>query len=450
MNIQTVSTASNGRWTQKQILSFANRLFWCCFLAYVCSYIGRKNFSACLPEMIGEGLLTKTFGGYITTAYMLVYGAGQLINGFLGSRYKPKYMIGVGLFGATICNLIMGLLQSAWPMPFVWAANGLFHSMLWAPIIRIFTDQIPDERRLWAGANIGASCCTGAVLAFFIPGIILEYSDWRCVFYVSAAILFVSFVVWVVGNKYLRGYTKLMDAVCASERAKLLAEASMIDNSECTQKAPNRKYSLIALMFASGIWLMLIGLICNGALRDGIESWVPTFLKEQFNISASRASFASVMVPLISLSGTYTANWLNYKYIKNELYTAGLMFAVATLAVVGVFFTREVNVFVCAFFLSLSTAAMWGSNHMFLTQLPYQFSTYGMSAALTGFLNSVIYFASAAGSCLYGILADLNNDWNIVIYVWLASGVVGTIFCYISGRSWAKKRDLTQEGKLLS
>ena len=45
---------------------------------------------------------------------------------------------------------------------------------------------------------------------------------------------------------------------------------------------------------------------------------------------------------------------------------------------------------------------------------------------------------------------DLNNDWNIVIYVWLASGVVGTIFCYISGRSWAKKRDLTQEGKLLS
>lgn len=447
MNSQEVSTISRGRLTQKQVVRFANQLFWYCFLAYLCSYIGRKNFSACLPDMVEDGFLTKTFGGYISAAYMIVYCAGQLINGFLGSRYKPVYMIGVGLFGAAICNLLMGVMSSALPMPVIWAANGLFHSMLWAPIIRVFTDQIPDERRLWAGANIGASCCLGAVLAFAIPAIVLKYSTWRCVFFLSSAILFVSFIVWIIGNRRLREYLKFMGISCRHERTRLFGQTSTVGDGIEQSKPSTRKISVVGIVLASGIWMLFFALLCNGALRDGVESWVPTFLKEQFNISTSLASLISVIVPVVSISGTYTSNWLNNRFIKNELYTAALTFIVASLAVLGIYFTRNTNALVCAIFLSISTAAMWGANHMFLTQLPYHFAKYSLSASATGLFNSVIYLSSAISSGIYGVLAD-NVGWECLIYVWFASGLVGTVFCCVSGRAWSAKRAITESGKL--
>lgn len=449
MKLSTISTTSNGLWTQQQIKRFAIQLFWYCFLAYVCSYIGRKNFSACLPEMIEEGFLTKTVGGYITTAYMLVYGTGQLVNGALGSRYKPVYMIGVGLFGAAGCNFLMGIMPSAMPMPIIWAANGLFHSMLWAPIIRVFTDQIPDEQRLSAGANIGASCSVGAILAFVIPAVMLKFYSWRCVFFVSSLILFLSFVIWVLGNHHLRKYLRLMDVVCTNERTRLFAQTSTAGDGVAESTKP-RKYSLLSIMLATGIWVVFFALLCNGALRDGVESWAPTFFKEQFGISSSKAALMSVVIPIISISGTYTSNWLNNRYIKNELYTACLMFVIASVAVLACYFMRHTNVLICAVFVALSTAAMWGANHMFLTQLPYHFATYGLSAALTGLLNGFIYFSSALSSGLYGIIADRIGNWDVIIRIWFISGVAGIFFSYIAGKSWKKKRALTDEGKLFS
>ena len=162
----TPPATAGAEWTPLRVGQCATKLFLFCFLAYTCSYIGRKNFSACLPAMMEEGMLTKTVGGYITTAYMLCYGAGQMINGIIGSRIKPRFMIGTGLCGAGLCNLAMGLVPSPVYMPLIWALNGIFHSMLWAPIIRTFTDLLPAGRKEVAGTNISVSCSVGAILAF--------------------------------------------------------------------------------------------------------------------------------------------------------------------------------------------------------------------------------------------------------------------------------------------
>ena len=129
-NTVTPPASAGKEWTPSRVGRCATQLFLYCFLAYTCSYIGRKNFSACLPAMIEESFLTKTWGGTITTAYMLTYSIGQMLNGMIGSKIKPKFMIGIGLFGAAICNFSMGVVSTAMVMPVVWACNGFFHSML--------------------------------------------------------------------------------------------------------------------------------------------------------------------------------------------------------------------------------------------------------------------------------------------------------------------------------
>ena len=428
----------------KSVNRNATKLFLLCFMSYAASYIGRKNFSACLPAMIAEGFLTKIVGGYITTAYMIVYGAGQMISGIIASRVKPKYMIAIGLLGAGLCNVSMGLVPSSDIMPVVWALNGMCHSMLWSPIIRVFTDLLPEERRSAAGTNIAASCSVGAILAFLIPGILLRFMDWRVVFFVSGGILLTCFLIWVLGNKHLSKYIRMMEDACKAERK---SQQIRPDRGTDKKKSPQKARALLPVMIASGLWVVLFGLVCNGALRDAVETWAPTFLSEQFELDGSLAAIISVIIPVISITGTYLANWLHERIIKNELYTACVMFGIAAVCVGGLFFCREVSAILCTLFMAVSVSAMWGANHMFLTVVPYHFAPLGLSAAVTGTLNSIIYFATALCSGLYGILAE-HLGWKLLILIWLGVGIVGAVFSLAGAGLWGRKRVLLDEGKL--
>ena len=430
-------------WSARRIDICATQLFLYCFLAYTCSYLGRKNFSACIPAMIEQEFITKTFAGTVNSAYMLVYGAGQMLNGIIGTKIKPRYMIGTGLCGAGLCNVAMGFVPSAGIMPLIWALNGLFHSMLWAPIIRTFTDLLPAGRKEKAGTNIAASCSIGAVLAFLIPGLILKFGSWRSVFYISGGVLLTCFLIWVIGNRFLSGYIRMMEETTARERAILLEKA------EAAAAAENRKVkrSLPAILVASGLWAVLFGLVCNGALRDAVESWAPTFLKEQFGLDSSMANIITVIIPIISISGTYIANWMFLKLLKNELTTACIMFGIAALCVGGLFLCRDMNAVLCAVFRAVAISAMWGANPMFLTVVPYHFAPLGVTAAVTGLLNSIIYFATALCAALYGVLAD-SFGWSVMILIWMGIGLAGTFFCLLFARFWGKKRVALDEGRI--
>ncbi len=52
-------------------------------------HMGRLNYSACLVQIIADCGLTRAQGGMIGTAFFVVYGCGQLLNGFVGDRAAP-------------------------------------------------------------------------------------------------------------------------------------------------------------------------------------------------------------------------------------------------------------------------------------------------------------------------------------------------------------------------
>ncbi len=438
----TSSPISGGQ-SPKKFYRSADSLFLLCFLSYTCSYLGRKNLSACLPAMMAEGLFDKTFGGYITTAYMLCYGVGQMVSGLAAARIKPKYLIGIGLFGAGVCNLCMPLAPHTLWYPLIWALNGVFHSMLWAPIIRVFTDLLPTGKRERAGVNISASCSVGAVLAYLIPALILELAGWRIVFVVSGCVLLSACFIWGIGHGFLRTYIARMEEVCRTEREAF----GRGEGASSATETPRKRRSLIGIFLASGLWLMLFSLLCNGALRDAVETWAPTFLSEQFGLKESLAALTSVLIPIFSLLGPYVSEALHKKVIRNEIYTSGILFVLATACIVGIYLTRETSVILCAVFMAVSVAAMFGANHMFLTVVPYHFAPLGMSATISGMLNSIIYLATALFSSAYGLVAE-GFGWSTLILVWLGVGVGGMLFSAVAGWLWGRKYPLLDSGEL--
>ena len=102
-----------------------------CAMIYGSSYIGRLNFSAALPYMLKDNLLTKAQAALVSGGYFFSYGIGQLVNGRLTDRSQPEYRIISGCIGAACANLLMPFSGSFILMPLLWISNGFFQSMLW-------------------------------------------------------------------------------------------------------------------------------------------------------------------------------------------------------------------------------------------------------------------------------------------------------------------------------
>ncbi len=397
-------------------------MFALCFIAYTFSYFGRYNFSTCLSAMSETGVLDKAFGGIISSAYLVFYGAGQFINGRLGVKVSPKIMVAIGLFGSGCANILMGCSSNKYLCLAAWAANGFFNSMLWSPIIRAFTDWMSEKERVKAGANISLTIPVGMTLSYLISAFILKISDWRNVFILCGLLLLIGGTIWISGMSFIRNYIKEV-------------------NSERIIIAPNgKKPSLgLAVFFGSGIALVAVVALFNGSLKDAVLSWAPSYLIDTYGFSDSTASLVSSILPLFSVLGPYIAVYIDRRWLKNELAASGVMFASAALCFGGVMLLRGSLPLLTVFLLATSMCCMWGVNTMILTFVPYRFGGLGISSAVTGTLNCMAYIAASSCTVLYGSTAKAGS-WTLTVIIWTAFAVGGATACFALSLLWKKLR----------
>ncbi|MBR2370912.1 MAG: MFS transporter [Clostridia bacterium] len=406
------------------------RIFILCFTIYAFSYIGRMNYSACIPSIINEGIFDRAFGGYITTAYLIAYGAGQLINGYVSTRISPRYMIGIGLAGVAVSNLFMGIFPYKYAMVVIWAFNGFFNSMLWTPLIRAFTDWLPEKPRARAGVNISVSIPLGTLAAYLIPALILKHFDWRTVFFVCSGCLFLAFIIWCVGMRTIKDY---------------LAEIAKCETTPPGGSVYDHSGSDVRDGFGRILIRMcvpLVAIICffNGALKDSVTSWTPTYLFDTFSINDFQASLITTLLPIVSVFGAYVARFLDDRFFKNELAVCGVLYGIAAIAYIALNLFGHTNVILSAALISIALSAMWGVNTQVLTFIPFYFNKLHKSSAISGMLNCTAYIASSTCSSVFGTLAE-SVGWSAVTAIWLGIAIAGTVASFVIAPIWKKRRN---------
>ncbi|MEI6578467.1 MAG: MFS transporter, partial [Eubacteriales bacterium] len=312
------------------------RLFLLCWFAYSMSYIGRLNFSACMAEIMADGGLTKAYLGSIGTGFLACYGIGQLVNGILGDKISPKYMVGIGLFGAGFANILMGLNSAPSLMFFIWCANGYFNSMLWSPIIRCLSEWLPKTNQSKAGVNISTTIPVGTIASYLLSSVILAVAGWRAVFVIDGALLVAASLVWFAGVSSIKEY------ISKREGIKTHGEDSFAENAALPNLGKSR--NMPALIIGTGLIFTVGAILFNGILKDGVTLWVPTYITEFFGVAPKFSAALSIILPVVSLAGAYSALWLNKRYINNEMATAGVFFAVSAAAFVCLFLFGKLNI----------------------------------------------------------------------------------------------------------
>ncbi len=383
-------------------------------IVYFVSYITRINYAAVLLEIVQSTALTRETASYAVTGLAIFYGAGQLLSGFLGDIIRPKYLIAAGLFVTSVANAVLPFsVTNHYFVTAVWCINGLAQAMMWPPIVKIFSVTMDSDEYKKACVKISYGSATGTMAVYLLAPVCIRLSGWHTVFFVSAALAAVS----VFAALFF-----LPDVDPGIKR-------KVSDDNVVGIKT----YGFPYIMFV----LILVAIALHGAMRDGVTTWMPSYISESFGLGNDVAILTCVAMPLFSLFCYEAASLLNRKLIKNELVCAAAIFGAA---------------FVCAFLLSLFstksvvlsvilstiiTGSMHGVNVILICLLPPYFKKSGRVSFISGILNSFTYLGSALSGYGFAVLSE-KLGWSATVVSWSVIGLVGTIICFCLKGAWAK------------
>lgn len=412
-------------------------LFWMCWLVYFASYIGRLNYSSAMPAMIGGSVITASQAGFISMVYFFAYGTGQFLNGILADRLHPGKMIFAGLFASGLLNLAMGFLSGFGMMALFWCANGYTQAMIWPPIMRIFAKMMTEERKVKYCVHITSTMAVGTLASYLLSAAMIAAAGWRFVFYAAAVCMCGAALVFWRGFAKVEAYSAKHGAAEAYggviEHGGVVESGNVVKYEKTTEQgkaADTGSMPFGQLLTASGLLFLLIPVVVHGVLKDGVTSWVPTYISETFMASPTLSILVTTMLPIINLTGAYAAQFMYRRFFqKQEVKTASFFFLIATGALVLLWRFSAVNMFLTAGLLSVITASMMAVNTLFVNLLPLRFEKEGRVSTVSGFLNAMAYLGCAISTYGIGVLVQ-HAGWQVTIFGWLAITAAAMAVCF--------------------
>lgn len=383
-------------------------LFALCWLVYFTSYIGRLNYSSVIASIKEAGILTLSQAGSISMIYFFAYGGGQLINGILGDKVKPQWMIFMGLFCSGVANFLMGVVKSYPLMMLLWGINGYAQAMIWPPIIRIFAEKYTDQNKMKYSVDIVSSMAVGTLTSYLISACAIRFADWKFAFYIPSVLLINVAIVWMIGYGRVECFLKKNGTIVMEQEEKKRPEST----------AKSEKTTFGKVLLGSGLAVILLPVMIHGVLKDGVTQWVPTYIYQRFDVTASFSVIITMLLPLINLSGAYLARMADRRHPKNEVRSSIPFFAAAVTALVLLLGLGKFHVLFTAILFAVITASMMAVNVLFVNLIPLHFEKQGRVATVSGFLNSVAYIGSAISTFTIGVLVE-NLGWNVTILTWI-------------------------------
>lgn len=400
-----------------------------CTICYFVSYITRINYGAVLIEMERAEGISKAAASMALTGSFITYGAGQLVSGWLGDRMKPRRLIFAGILVSAAMNVLVPISARPGPMLVFWCINGFAQALLWPPMVRILAAYLDDEQYKKGCVRVTWGSSVGTIFVYLSAPFCIMWKGWRSVFFLCAGAALCFAFLWIKGITVIETQLK-------AQMGKEKREA--YDSRSLVQRKKQR------LLLSGNLCLLLpvimLAIVMQGSLRDGITTWMPSYLAENFQLNSSLSILSGVMLPIFSIFCLEVTSVLNRKLIKNEMLCAGMVFLTGFLGALLLSVIPAFRVQISVFLAALITGCMYGVNVILVSMIPPYFKRSGNVSMVSGLLNSCTYVGSALSS--YGIAwAVQQKGWSFAIWLWTAAAFTGTALCLGSGKLWNKYRE---------
>ena len=393
-----------------------------CAAVYFVSYVTRINLGAVLVEFESSGLFGENIPALAITVASVTYGAGQLISGYLGDKFKPQNIILIGFFITAAMNVTVGVFSSGAELVLLWGVNGFAQALMWPPLVKILSSKLSDEAYKKAVVKVSWGSSMGTIAVYLLAPVIIKFLSVKLVFVISGAMALIMAFVWkLVYEKY-------------KPFSASVITTNSVNKDEKGSAAPASRFNGFVMTLLISV---MLAIVLQGALRDGVTNWTPSYISETFNLESSVSILSSVVLPIFSILSFTVTSFINRKLIKNEVVCAGVIFAIGALSAALLILLGDKSAVLSLVLLALLVGCMHGVNLILVCMVPAKFSKFGKVSFISGLINSSTYLGAAISTYGIAVFTDVFG-WTKTIILWSAVAGVGALICIGLGKKWTK------------
>lgn len=381
-----------------------------CAAVYMISYVTRNSYNAIISEMVTSTGLSKSALSVGLTGAFITYGVGQLVSGYFGDKVQPKTLIAIGLITTSCMNLLIPLCQTPTQMTVVWCLNGFAQSFMWPPIVKILFCALSLEDYSIGCVRVSWGSSIGNILVYVTAPALIFLFGWKSVFVCASATGILGLIFWLK-------FCPVIDL--APER-----------------KPRQTPGGLCGFRIFLPLVLVMAGIIVQGVLKDGITTWMPSYISETFGIRNEVSILAGVALPLFTMVCYSIGNYL-YLRLKNPLVCSAIIFTVSTVVCAVLYCLFKTSAVLSVILTAVITGCMHGVNLMLIGIAPTIFAKKGNVSTYSGILNCIAYVGSAFSAYVMPLVTE-NAGWQSTLLLWLLLSGLGVVLSASCIRLWKR------------
>lgn len=304
---------------QKQrTLSYA----WCVvgllWVVSLLNYLDRLMITTMRDPIRADIPMTDAQFGLLTSVFLWIYAAMSPLGGFIADRVGRRGIIITSLFFWSAATLLSGVAHSLNQMLVARALMGLSEACYIPAALALISDyHRGPTRSLATGLNM-SGIYAGAALGG-VGGYVAEHFGWRFGFRIFGGI----------GIGYCLVLLMTLRDRSSSATTRLGSSKSEVAQPLSHFSAPAH----LASMFArSGFWILLAINVMVGVVNWAVYGWMPTFLKDHFQLGLGAAGLsATAYIQIASFAGVLAAGALADRWSRSNRHARAITPAIGYL-----------------------------------------------------------------------------------------------------------------------
>ncbi len=380
-----------------------------CVITYFFSYVLRNVLSVATPAMIKEDFFTKEYIGLLSSVYFIFYAAGQLINGFIGDRVRPKFLLAIGLETSCLSLLIVPIIENKAIHFAGFAIMGFALSMVRGPLTKLVAENTDQK-------SARVICTLLSAVAFLSPlvaSILAIFLKWRMIFITASAL------------------TAVVSALAISFICKLEKTGQI--NFVPAKRSDISAY--LKVFKLKDFWIYLFISAIGEIVGTSVNFWIPTYMTEYLGLASDMAYTAYSVISFSGLFAPFITLIIYEKVIHNGVNLSCIMYAISGISFFLLLILKlpVVNIFLFLIAKMASGCAVGAVWSIYIPGLAKS----GLVSSVNGVIDSAGYAVATVANIIFS-LAMSAVGWNGIIIIWAVIMVLAVNAIFLNSK--LKKR----------
>lgn len=363
------------------------------------NYFDRIMITSMRDPIVKEFTLSDAQFGLLTSVFLWSYGLLSPFGGFFADKYSRKKVIVFSVSIWSAVTLWTGFTSSFNEMLVARVFMGLSEACYIPAALALITDYHKGKTRSLATGLHMSGLYAGLALGG-LGGYIAELWGWRLGFHVFG-------VFGILYSLLLIYYLKDL-------------KSDVVEESEEKAQLPLSLLGSVKILFKERSFLILLFYFSVlGTANWLVYGWLPTFLKEHFNLKLGEAGISATgYIQIGSFIGVILGGYLADKwFIKNKKSRVYMIIIGFTLGAPFLFLMSSTSIFAVAIIAMFIFGIARGFNDANLMPILRQIADSRYIATGYGFLNFLSTIIGGLMVYVGGALKDANIDLSVIYQV---------------------------------